>query len=99
MHELWYVKARNVERGEEIQRLAELPDGIFGSFAAAAEMKAYLVETGRAKADFSGWEIVEVQRAEMRSGVSVSGPGSDGRRVGTSAERPRTEEGAGRLRW
>jgi hypothetical protein len=100
MHELWYVKARNVERGEEIQRLAALPAGTFGSFAAAAEMKAYLVETGRAKPDCSDWEIVEVQRSEMRSGVGVSGPDSNGRRVGTSvAEGPRTEQGASRLRW
>ncbi len=60
--ELWYVKVRNVETGEEIQRIATMSDGRFGAGGAEAEMKAYLVKTGRAKLDFSNWEIVEVRR-------------------------------------
>ncbi len=60
--ELWYVKARNVETGEEIQRLATMVDGRFGATGAEADMRSYLVQTGRAKPDFSNWEIVEVRR-------------------------------------
>jgi hypothetical protein len=62
-HDLWYVKARNIETGEEIQRIAAISDGVFGAGGAESEMKAYLLQTGRAKADFAHWEIVEVRRA------------------------------------
>ena len=68
LREFWYVKARNVTTGEEIQRLAELADEMFGSSAATSQMKAYLIEAGRAKPDCSDWEIVEVQRADRRPG-------------------------------
>jgi hypothetical protein len=70
VREFWYVKARNVETGEEIQRLAELGDEMFGSSAATAEMKVYLIDAGRAKPDCSDWEIVEVQRADRRPGLA-----------------------------
>ena len=70
MREFWYVKARNIITGEEIQRLAELGNGMFGSSDASAELKGYLIEAGRAKPDFSDWEIVEVQRADRRSGAA-----------------------------
>lgn len=63
MHELWYVKARNVETGEEIQRIAAISDGVFGPGGAESEMKAYLLQTGRARPDLLHWEIVEVRRA------------------------------------
>ena len=66
VREYWYVKARNITTGEEIQRLAELADEMFGSSAATSQMKAYLIEVGRAKPDCSDWEIVEVQRADRR---------------------------------
>ena len=74
VREFWYVKARNITTGEEIQRLAELGDEMFGSSAATAEMKTYLIGAGRAKPDFSDWEIVEVQRADRRPGNEVNGP-------------------------
>ena len=74
VREFWYVKARNITTGEEIQRLAELGDEMFGSSAATAEMKAYLIGGGRAKPDFSDWEIVEVQRADRRPGSESNGP-------------------------
>jgi len=74
VREFWYVKARNIITGEEIQRLAELADEMFGSSAAAAEMKSYLIGAGRAKPDFSDWEIVEVQRADRRPGAEANGP-------------------------
>ena len=70
VREFWYVKARNITTGEEIQRLAELADEMFGSSAATSQMKAYLIEAGRAKPDCSDWEIVEVQRADRRSGAA-----------------------------
>jgi hypothetical protein len=41
VREFWYVKARNITTGEEVQRLAELADEMFGSSAATAEMKTY----------------------------------------------------------
>ncbi len=63
MRELWYVKARNVETGEEIQRIAAIMDGVFGPGGAESEMRAYLVATGRAEPDFAHWEIIEVRRA------------------------------------
>jgi hypothetical protein len=69
MRELWYVKARNVETGEEIQRIAAGRDGILGSSDAELEMKAFLVGTGRAKPDFVGWKIVEVRRVGEASQV------------------------------
>ena len=69
VREFWYVKARNITSGEEVQRLSELGGDMFGSSAATAEMKVYLIEAGRAKPDFSDWEIVEVQRADRRSPV------------------------------
>lgn len=62
MRDLWYVKARNVETGEEIQRIAAISDGVFGPAGAKSEMKAYLLQTGRARPDLSHWEIVEVRR-------------------------------------
>jgi hypothetical protein len=62
MRDLWYVKARNVQTGEEIQRIAALGDGAFGSPGAESQMKAYLVETGRAASDLAHWVIVEVHR-------------------------------------
>jgi hypothetical protein len=71
VREFWYVKARNITTGEEIQRLAELADEMFGSSAAIAEMKMYLIGAGRAKPDFSDWEIVEVQRADRRPGAEA----------------------------
>jgi len=74
VREFWYVKARNMTTGEEIQRLAELADEMFGSSAATAEMKTYLIGAGRAKPDFSDWEIVEVQRADRRPGTEANGP-------------------------
>src|SRR5215475_7018008 len=74
VREFWYVNARNITTGEEIQRLAELGDEMFGSSAATAEMKAYLIGAGRAKPDFSNWEIVEVQRADRRPGSEANGP-------------------------
>jgi hypothetical protein len=74
VREFWYVKARNIITGEEIQRLAELADQMFGSSAATAEMKMYLIGAGRAKPDFSDWEIVEVQRADRRPGAETNGP-------------------------
>src|SRR5262245_42349719 len=74
VREFWYVKARNITTGEEIQRLAELTDEMFGSSAATAEMKTYLIGAGRAKPDFSDWEIVEVQRADRRPGSEANGP-------------------------
>ena len=74
IREFWYVKARNITTGEEIQRLAELADEMFGSSAAIAEMKTYLIGAGRAKPNFSDWEIVEVQRADRRPGAEANGP-------------------------
>ena len=74
VREFWYVKARNITTGEEIQRLAELGAEMFGSSAAAAEMKTYLIGAGRAKPDFSDWEILEVQRADRRPGAEANGP-------------------------
>src|SRR5215475_15347642 len=74
VREFWYVKARNITTGEEVQRLAELADEMFGSSAATAEMKTYLIGAGRAKPDFSDWEIVEVQRADRRPGSEANGP-------------------------
>ena len=68
LREFWYVKARNVTTGEEIQRLAELADEMFGSSAATSQMKAYLIEAGRAKPDCSDWEIVECSGRIARSG-------------------------------
>jgi hypothetical protein len=62
MPDLWYVKARNVETGEEIQRIAALAEETFGSPGAESQMKAYLVQTGRAKPDLAHWVIVEVHR-------------------------------------
>ena len=62
MRELWYVKAKNVETGQEIQRVAALTDGAAGSPGAESQMKDYLVETGRAKPDLVAWVIVEVRR-------------------------------------
>ncbi len=56
MRKYWYVKARNVETGEEI-RMAAADNGVAGPAGAEIEMKAYLVRTGRAKP-----EIVEVCR-------------------------------------
>ena len=76
MRELWYVKARNVETGEEIQRIASLVDGFFGSSGAEAQMKAYLVDSGRAKPDLTHWKIVEARRAGEAS-ESDSGSGHD----------------------
>jgi len=64
MRELWYVKARNVETQEEVQRIAAMTDGGFGSSAAEAQMRAYLVRTGRAEPDLVNWEIVEVRRVD-----------------------------------
>jgi hypothetical protein len=63
MRELWYVKARNVETGEEIQRIAAISNGVPGADGAELEMKTYLVETGRPESDLVHWEIVEVRRA------------------------------------
>jgi hypothetical protein len=74
MREFWYVKARNITTGEEIQRLAGLADEMFESSAATAEMKTYLIGAGRAKPDFSDWEIVEVQRADRWAGADTNGP-------------------------
>jgi hypothetical protein len=37
-------------------------------------MKTYLIGAGRAKPDFSDWEIVEVQRADRRPGAETNGP-------------------------
>ncbi len=51
MRELWYVKVRNVQTGEEIQRIASLVDGLVGSSGATAQMKAYLLDNGRAEPD------------------------------------------------
>ncbi len=62
MHDLWYVKARNVETGDEIQRVAALGDDNVGSPGAESQMKAYLVRTGRATPDLAHWVIVEVRR-------------------------------------
>jgi len=62
MHDLWYVKAKNVETGQEIQRIAALTDGAAGSPGAEDQMKEYLVQTGRATADLVAWVIVEVRR-------------------------------------
>ena len=70
MRELWYVKARNSKTGEEIQRLAGLPAGAIDSFSAAQAMRTYLVRVGRAKPDLAEWEIVEVHRADRRSGAA-----------------------------
>lgn len=61
MRKYWYVKARNVETGEEI-RMAAADNGVAGPAGAEIEMKAYLVRTGRAKPDVANWEIVEVCR-------------------------------------
>ena len=70
MRELWYVKARNLQTGQEIQRIASLVDGLFGSSGAAAQMKDYLVDSGRAEPDLTHWEIVEVRRAGEASEVA-----------------------------
>ncbi len=70
MRELWYVKARNVQTGEEIQRIASLVDGLVGSSGATAQMKAYLLDNGRAEPDLVHWEIVEVRRAGEASEVA-----------------------------
>ncbi len=70
MRDLWYVKAKNVETGEEIQRVAALSDGAFGSPGAESQMKAYLVETGRAAPDLANWVIVEAHRVSDGKGSS-----------------------------
>lgn len=74
MRDLWYVKAKNVQTGEEIQRIAALGDEVFGSPGAESQMKAYLVQTGRAAPDLTHWVIVEVRRLgdgkEASSGTS-----------------------------
>ncbi len=62
MRELWYVKAKNVETGQEIQRIAALTDGAVGSPGAESQMKEYLVQTGRSEPDLVAWVIVEVRR-------------------------------------
>ena len=54
----------------EIQRIASLVDGLFGSSGAAAQMKAYLIDSGRAEPDLVHWEIVEVRRAGEASEVA-----------------------------
>jgi hypothetical protein len=64
MRELWYVKARNMKTGEEVQRIAAVGDGAYGSSSAEGQMRAYLVDTGRATGDLEHWEMVEVRRVE-----------------------------------
>jgi hypothetical protein len=56
----WYVKARNLETGAEIQRLSA--NGAVTEREVALEMRYYLVQTGRASAINDGWQIVEVVR-------------------------------------
>jgi hypothetical protein len=63
----WYVRARNVKTGEEIQRIAvPKPDsfGLASAASASEDMKAYLARTGfvNGDGDLALWEIVEVQR-------------------------------------
>lgn len=62
MRDLWFVKAKNVQTGAEIQRIAALADEGFGSPGAESQMKAYLVQTGRAAPDLAHRVIVEVRR-------------------------------------
>lgn len=60
MKDLWYVKARNIETGEEIQRIAASNDGVLD---AESQMRSYLVESGRVTTDLAQWEIIEARRA------------------------------------
>jgi hypothetical protein len=61
----WYVRARQVATGREIQRIAPAKcDGYgLGTAATAVEdMKAFLVAAGLAADGAESWEIVEVHR-------------------------------------
>jgi hypothetical protein len=54
----WYVKARNLKTGEEVQRLSSA-NGATEAPEAAIEMQRYLRQAGRVDGD---WEITEVCR-------------------------------------
>lgn len=62
----WYVRARNLKTGEEIQRIAVPKGDSFGVGSAASaseDMKSYLRQNGFAgDGDLAQWEVVEVQR-------------------------------------
>jgi hypothetical protein len=55
----WYVKARNIQTGQEVQRLSRA-GGARTAQAAALDMDRYLRRTGRATRDDATWETVEV---------------------------------------
>jgi hypothetical protein len=64
----WYVRARNLQTGEEIQRIAAPEsdrDGLASASTASDDMKRYLLRIGLATEDggLGLWEIVDVHRA------------------------------------
>jgi len=61
----WFVKARHVRTGREVQRIA-VPrpecDGRATAATASDDMRAYLVRVGMATDGAVSWQIVEVHR-------------------------------------
>ncbi len=67
----WFVRARHVETGEEVHRLAPAPPDYFGLASAESAvqvMKAYLVRMGLSNGDrdLRLWKIAEVRRVGTR---------------------------------
>jgi hypothetical protein len=61
----WYVRARQVSTGREIQRIAPTTCDGFGlgtATTAVEDMRAFLVSSGLAVDQPDSWEIVEVHR-------------------------------------